>query len=80
MGDRSGNLVTVRGYTNDFGMGGMVTAYVRTKRGVPYSQGATVLVSADGTFRWSRVLSSRKTLWVYFTGGGVKSNILRLTP
>ena len=70
----------VEGSTTGFGLGGMVTAYTRTARGTPYAEGATTLVSMDGTFEWSRSVAKRKTLWVYFTGGGVKSNILRLSP
>lgn len=79
-GTRTGTKVTVDGSTTGFGMGGMVTAHTRTARGTPYAEGATSLVDMDGTFEWLRSVGKRKTLWVYFTGGGVKSNILRLTP
>jgi hypothetical protein len=79
-GTREGRIVTVTGSTTGFGMGGMVTSHVRTARGTRYIQGSTVLVDIAGEFTWSRQLSPRKTLWVYFTGDGVKSNILRLSP
>ena len=58
----------------------MVTAYTRTARGTPYVEGATTLVSMDGTFEWSRSVARKRTLWVYFTGEGVKSNIVRVRP
>ena len=79
-GTRGSTKATVTGKTKGFGMGGMVTAYTRTARGTPYAEGATTLVSMKGTFDWSRGVAKRKTLWVYFTGGGVKSNILRFIP
>ena len=79
-GTRSAAKVTVSGSTTGFGMGGMVTAHTRTARGTPYTPGSTALVSTSGTFDWSRGISKRKTLWVYFTGGDAKSNILRLAP
>ena len=68
------------GSTTGFGMGGMVTAHTRVRRGVPYTTGATTLVDNTGGFSWSRKVAPRKTLWVYFTGGGAKSNILRMAP
>ena len=79
-GTRAGRAVEVVGSTTGFGMGGMVTVHTRTSRGEPFTTGATRLVSADGTFTWSRGVAKRKTLWVYFTGGGATSNTLRLTP
>lgn len=56
----------------------MVTVHTRTSRDEPYVPGATRLVSTDGTFAWSRNVAKRKTLWVYFTGGGATSNTLRV--
>jgi hypothetical protein len=79
-GVREGRKVTVTGSTTGFGMGGMVTSHVRTARGTRYAEGSTVLVDIAGDFTWSRQLAPRKSLWVYFTGDGVKSNILRMTP
>ena len=79
-GTRTGTKATVEGSTTGFGMGGMVMAHTRTARGTPYTPGSTTLVSMDGTFDWSRSVGKKKTLWVYFTGGGAKSNIVRLTP
>ena len=79
-GTRSAVKATVTGKTTGFGMGGMVTAHTRTARGTPYTPGSTALVSTTGTFEWSRGVSKRKTLWVYFTGGDAKSNVLLLRP
>ena len=79
-GTRSTTKATVTGETTGFGMGGMVTAHTRTARGTPYVQGTTTLVSMNGTFDWSRGIGKRKTLWVYFAGGGAKSNVLVLRP
>ena len=79
-GTRAGTKATVEGSTTGFGMGGMVTAHTRTMRGTPYTPGSTALVSMAGTFEWSRSISKRKSLWVYFTGDGVKSNVIRLSP
>ena len=79
-GTREGRRVTVTGSTTGFGMGGMVTAQVRTERAAPFVARSTVLVDVDGDFNWSRQVALRKTLWVYFTGGGAQSNILRLRP
>jgi hypothetical protein len=79
-GTRSAAKATVTGKTTGFGMGGMATAHTRTARGTPYTTGSTALVSTKGTFEWSRGISKRKTLWVYFTGGDAKSNVLVLRP
>lgn len=79
-GTREGRKVNVTGSTTGFGMGGMVTSHVRTARGTRYIKGSTVLVDIAGEFTWSRQLAPRKSLWVYFTGDAVKSNILRMTP
>ena len=80
VGTRTNQVARVTGSTTGFGMGGMVTAHTRMRRGVPYADGATTLVDQGGGFDWSRKVAARKTLWVYFTGGGAKSNILVLTP
>ena len=79
-GSREGRRVSVEGTTTGFGMGGMVIAHTRTSRGAPYTKGDTALVSVTGGFEWSRSVGKRKTLWVYFTGGGAKSNVVRLRP
>ena len=79
-GTRSAVKATVTGKTTGFGMGGMVTAHTRTARGTPYTPGSTALVSTTGSFEWSRGIGKRKTLWVYFTGGDAKSNVLVLRP
>ena len=68
------------GSTTGFGMGGMVTAHVRTARGIPYATGSKVLTRLDGDFERSRNFGQRKTLWVCCTGGDATSNILRTAP
>jgi len=77
-GSREGRAVKVTGSTTGFAMGGLVTPHTRTSRGDAYSARKQVLVDVAGTFRWSRTVAKSKTFWVYFTGGGVKSNVVRL--
>lgn len=79
-GTRTASKATITGTTEGFGMGGIVTSHTRNARGTPYAPGSTALVSMTGTFEWSRGVSKRKALWVYFTGGDAKSNVLVLKP
>lgn len=79
-GVRDVGLVNITGTATEFGPGDVVTAYTRTRRGDPYTPGATVLVNASDGFTWSRAVAVRKTLWVYFTGGGVRSEAVVLYP
>ena len=73
-GARSGGVISVRGTTTGFGMGGIVTPWT-SKNGAAYISGREVLVSMAGTFDWSRQASARATWRVYFTGSeGVRSN------
>ena len=73
-GVRSGGVISVSGTTTGFGMGGIVTAWT-SKSGAAYISGREVLVSAGGTFDWSRLARSVSTWRVYFTGSeGVRSN------
>ena len=79
-GVRKAGTVRVTGSTTGFGLGGIVTAYVRTSLRDSYVKAGTSMVSSSGTFTWTRKVVARKTVWVYFAGGGVMSKVLRLAP
>ena len=78
-GTRTAKLATVSGMATGFGMGAMLTPWIRLSNSGAFEEGKiTVLVSMDGTFTWERRMRPGRPLSVYFTGGGVRSNTLTL--
>ena len=78
-GTRTQRLAAVSGTTTGFGMGAMLTPWIRLSGSGAFEQGKiTVLVSMDGAFTWERRMRPGRPLSVYFTGGGVRSNTLTL--
>jgi len=78
-GTRTQRLAAVSGTTTGFGMGAMLTPWIRLPGSGAFEQGKiTVLVSMDGTFTWERRMRPGRPLAVYFSGGGVRSNTLTL--
>ncbi len=75
-GARSLEGVTVAGTTSGFGMGGLVTPWLRRGAG-PYEAGREVLVDSEGRFTWSRRVRGA-VVWVSFSSGTTRSNALRL--
>ena len=79
-GTRTKRLATVSGATTGFGMGAMLTPWIRLSSSGSFEQGRiTALVSMDGTFTWERRMRPGRPLAVYFSGGGVRSNTLTLS-
>ena len=78
-GTRTKRLAVVSGTTTGFGMGAMLTPWIRLSTAGAFEEGKiTVLVSMNGTFTWERRMRPGRPLSVYFTGGGVRSNTLTL--
>jgi YVTN family beta-propeller protein len=76
-GSRSGPTITVDGTTTGMAMGGIVRPWSKRGSG-SFTSGREVLVSADGTFTWSRT-ATRSSIWsVYFTAEGARSNVVVL--
>ena len=74
-GSREGKRIEVRGTATGFGMGGILVPWVRLAGEADYSAGSsTILVSADGTFEWSRRSDKRAHVYVATPAGEVKSN------
>ena len=77
-GKRTHRVVSVTGRTTGFGMGALVTPWLKRGAGQPFEQGKDVLVDEQGNFRWSR-RAGAPTVWVYFTAAGTRSNELRMS-
>ena len=79
-GTRTGRLAVVSGSTTGFGMGAMLTPWIRLSMDGGFTPGKVeVLVSTESTFAWERRVRPGRPLSVYFAGGGVRSNTLVLT-
>jgi hypothetical protein len=78
-GARSGGVISVSGTTTGFGMGGIVTPWLRFAGDPDFSQGAAqIVVDQSGDFTWSR--STRKTVSVYVQtpDASITSNRVRI--
>lgn len=78
-GERTANgindLVSTRGETTGIPAGSRLTPYVRSSREGEYRAGvADVVVSADGSFRWSREVRKSKPLFAYMVYERAESN------
>jgi hypothetical protein len=78
-GSRDGKRIVVTGSTKDFGMGGTLRPWVRVAGQTAYTEGAaTILVSLDGTFEWSRRSGKRTSVYVETPDGSVRSNTVTI--
>lgn len=78
-GERTTNgindLVSTRGETTGIPAGSRLTPYVRSSREATYKAGvADVVVSADGSFTWSREVRKSKPLFAYMVYESEESN------
>jgi hypothetical protein len=78
-GSRQGDRIEISGSTTDFGMGGTLRPWFRFPGQSAYSEGAaTILVSMDGTFEWSRRTGKRVSVYVQTPDGSVRSNAVTM--
>jgi len=78
-GSREGKRIEVSGQTTGFGMGGTLRPWTRFLGQSTYSEGtATILVSMDGTFDWSRRTGKRLSVYVQTPDGSVRSNVVTI--
>ena len=78
-GSREGQRVVVSGTAQGMGMGGMLHPWVRRAGQTSFVQGsATILVSMDGTFEWSRRSASTVSVYVATPDGSMRSNTVRI--
>jgi hypothetical protein len=76
-GSRDGGRIAVSGSTTGMAMGGLVTPW--TSRSLKdFISRAAILVSADGTFAWSRRASGSVVWRVYFTAEEARSNTITI--
>jgi len=74
-GSRDGDRIAVSGTTTGFGMGGELKPWLRLAGQGSFTQGvATILVSMDGTFEWSRRAGRQVSVYVATPAGDVRSN------
>jgi hypothetical protein len=76
-GSRSAREISIHGTATGIGMGAIVTPWAR-KSGGNYQAGRDVLVSADGTFTWSRKVKGAASWSVYVAAGNARSNTVVL--
>jgi hypothetical protein len=78
-GSRDGKRIIVSGTTTGFGMGGTLRPWVRIAGQKSFTEGAaTILVSMDGTFEWSRRSGKRTSVYVDTPDGSVRSNTVTI--
>jgi len=78
-GARQGNRITISGRTTGFGTGGTLRPWLRMTGQTSYSEGsATLLVSADGTFEWSRRSGKWVSIYVQTPDASVRSNTVTI--
>ena len=74
-GSREGKRIAITGTTTGFGMGGELAPWVRLAGQSTFTKGAVnILVSADGTFDWSRRTGKRASVYVASPDGSLRSN------
>ena len=78
-GSREGKRIEVSGRTTDFGMGGTLRPWTRFPGQPAYTEGAaTILVSMEGTFDWSRRTGKRVSVYVQTPDESVRSNTVTI--
>lgn len=79
-GSREGQRIVIEGTATGMGMGGELKPYVRSPGQSGFTQGsATILVSADGTFEWSRKAGKRISVYVATPDGAMRSNTVTIS-
>ena len=79
-GSREGQRIVVTGTAQGMGMGGMLSPWLRRAGQTSFAQGsATILVSMDGTFDWSRRSRSTVSVYVATPDGSMRSNTVRIS-
>ena len=74
-GTREGKRIVVTGRATEMGMGGMLNPWLRFAGQTSFTQGAaTILVTMDGTFEWSRKTGKRVSVYVATPDGSMRSN------
>ena len=74
-GSRDGKRIEVKGTTTGFGLGGTLRPWLRFPGQSEFTEGsATILVSTDGTFEWSRRTGKRVSVYVATPDESVRSN------
>ena len=78
-GSRAGRMISVDGTTTGLVADAVVTPW-SSKSGADFAPGRPVLVSADGTFAWSRRANAAETWRIYFTStDGGRSQIVTIS-
>ena len=79
-GSRDGKRIDVKGTTTGFGLGGTLRPWLRLPGQSEFAEGfATILVSTDGTFEWSRRTVKRVSVYVATPDGSVRSNTVTVS-
>ena len=74
-GTREGKRIEVSGTSTGFGMGGVLNPWLRMAGDSGFTRGAAqILVSADGTFDWSRRTGKKASVYVATPDLSVRSN------
>lgn len=78
-GSRDGQRIQVTGSTTGFGMGAILSPWVKLAGQSAYSQGRVeVLVSVDGTFEWGRTTGRKAFVYMQTPDGSVRSNTVTI--
>ena len=78
-GTREGQRIIVTGTATGMAMGGMLNPWLRVAGQTSFTQGsATILVSMDGTFEWSRRSGKRTSVYVATPDGSMRSNVVTI--
>ena len=78
-GSRDGRRIEVSGSTTGFGMGGVLNPWMRMPGQSSFTKAAAqILVSADGTFAWSRRSGKQVSVYVATPDGSLRSNTVMI--
>jgi hypothetical protein len=78
-GARDGRSITVSGTSTGLGMGAILNPWVRLAGQSSFTEGsASILVSMDGTFEWSRRSGKRVSVYVEMRDSSVRSNTVTI--
>ena len=79
-GSREGKRIVVDGTATGMGMGGILNPWSRLAGQATFTQGsATILVSADGAFEWSRRSGKRISVYVATPDKSLRSNTVMIS-
>ena len=78
-GARNGRLIAVSGTSTGLGMGAVLKPWVRLSREASPTEGiASILVSMNGTFEWSRRSIKAASIYVQTPDGSARSNTVTI--